>query len=201
MVAAVSGAPGESPDLEREGQAHEPWCNTEEHPSGRCLRRVDGDGATATLLDAPAEDDAGPVTTLTVDMGGARILRVSGDRGDVLCLTNCGTYPDVAALQEHAQKLAEVLGCPVALFAEGVEPVALPALPNLGVATTTELLDELRARLEVSAVIGETPRGDYRTSTGEPVGDPAPVAHPLGMLGVLAGAQADPQQPGEEDEG
>jgi hypothetical protein len=116
MVAAVSGAPGESPDLEREGQAHEPWCNTEEHPSGRCLRRVDGDGATATLLDAPAED-------------------------------------------------------------------------------------ELRARLEVSAVIGETPRGDYRTSTGEPVGDPAPVAHPLGMLGVLAGAQADPQQPGEEDEG
>jgi hypothetical protein len=203
MVAAVSGDPGESPRLEPEpeGEAHEPWCNTEDHLSGRCLRRVDPDSATATLLDAPAEDDAAPVTTLTVDLGGARMIRVSGDRGDVLCLTNCGTYPDVAALQEHAQQMAEVLGCPVALFAEGVEPIALPALPNLGVATTTELLDELRARLEVSATIGETPRGDYRTSTGEPVGDPAPVAHPLGVLGVLAGApQMDPQL-GEEAAG
>jgi hypothetical protein len=197
--------------LEPEGE-HEPWCNTETHPPGRCLRRVDPGSATATLLDADPPEldgevwqdrddpppDPGPVTTLTVDMGGARMIRVRGDRGDVLCLTNCGTYPDVAALQAHAQQLAEVLGCPVALFGEGVEPVALPAQANLGVATTIELLDELRARLDVSGLIGETPRGDYRTSTGQPVGEPAPVAHPLTTF--AAALQMDPQL-GEVDPG
>lgn len=54
-------------------------------------------------------------------------------------------------------------------------------LPNLGLATTRELLDELRARIEIHALGGL----DYRTVDGEKFAEPN--AFQLGAAARAAG--------------